>query len=483
MALFDFWKKRNDTMNNYSTKNGVGNQIPEDKQILYKKELESYNYSLETFPFSEDEEFSVLKILATDMHFFEQFVIYTIRLAQQYGFSEEELIMIVLKGYRLLGVKKSNNLTLEAFINNEKNKYNFKLIRTLSHSFYSVYNKNSLAIELREFGALKLYNRLHCLHRIEEVGENIQSTIKTYLYKNKANEVLIRQWLEFDFVMTFLRILYYLEYQNKITKNVEYSKLLAILFIEKKDYDKAQYAAYEYLIEEEILNGAEKEYIEFIEFNKIFNMVIRPGIGEECNEYIENQTIISYEKSLDELIEDTKFNYYNKEKLVRAKITTKLKKEERLLTIFNDIYKIQYLTKKIENAKIRQSLIKEEKKAKNINIDLLSGVEFEDFLCSLFEKNGYFCQKTKASGDQGIDIIATKEDEVIAIQAKRYSSSVGNHAIMEAVAGKNYYNANTCMVITNNVFTNAAVELARANNVILWDRKELLNRMQVLEEN
>ncbi|MBQ9114379.1 MAG: restriction endonuclease [Clostridia bacterium] len=483
MSIFDFWKKQNNTMNNYITSNSVGNQISETNQILYKKELESYNYSLETDPFSKDEEFGVLKIFATDMHFFEQFVIPTILLAQKYGFSEEQLKMIVLKAHRLLKVKKSNSFTLEAFINNEKNKYNFKLIRTLSHSFYSAYNKNSLAIELREFGSLKLYNILHCLHRIDEVGENLQATITTTLHKNKANEVLIRQWLEFDFVMTFLRILYYLEYQNIISPKLEYSKLLALLFIEKKDYDKAEYAAYEYLIEEGILNREEKGYIEFIEFNKIFNMVTRPGQGEEYNEYMENTTIMNYEKSLDELIEDTKFIYYNKEKLVRAKITTKLKKEESLYTIFTDIYKIQYLTRKIENAKTRQSLIKEEKKNQNINIDLLSGIEFENFLCLLFEKDGYICQKTKATGDQGIDIIATKDDSVVAIQAKRYSSAVGNHAIMEAVAGKNYYNANTCMVITNNVFTNAAIELARANNVILWDRKELLNRMQILEEN
>ena len=48
---------------------------------------------------------------------------------------------------------------------------------------------------------------------------------------------------------------------------------------------------------------------------------------------------------------------------------------------------------------------------------------------------------------------------------------------MEAVAGSRFYNANQCMVITNSAFTKTAIELARANNVILWDRKTLIEKI------
>ena len=107
----------------------------------------------------------------------------------------------------------------------------------------------------------------------------------------------------------------------------------------------------------------------------------------------------------------------------------------------------------------------------------MSGVEFEEFLCNYFKNHGYECSMTKTSGDQGVDLIAKRDVTIVAIQAKCYSGTVGNHAIMEAVAGARFYNANQCMVITNSTFTKTAIELARAINVILWDRKTLIEKI------
>lgn len=114
------------------------------------------------------------------------------------------------------------------------------------------------------------------------------------------------------------------------------------------------------------------------------------------------------------------------------------------------------------------------------DVDLMSGAQFELFISYLFSKLGYATEITKSSGDQGIDIIAKKGNAVVAIQTKCYSKPVGNHAIMEAVAGAKYYNATKTMVVTNNGFTKSARELAQANNVVLWDRtvlKEKINEI------
>ena len=107
------------------------------------------------------------------------------------------------------------------------------------------------------------------------------------------------------------------------------------------------------------------------------------------------------------------------------------------------------------------------------DIDLMTGIEFENFLCDLFQKMGYHTISTKASGDQGIDVIAEKDSVKIGIQAKCYTGTVGNSAIQEAVAGKTYYSCDKVMVITNSRFTKAAIDLAKVNNVILWDRDML----------
>lgn len=107
----------------------------------------------------------------------------------------------------------------------------------------------------------------------------------------------------------------------------------------------------------------------------------------------------------------------------------------------------------------------------------MSGSEFENFISDLFKKMGYTTRVTKSSGDQGIDVLASKNDYIVAIQAKCYSGIVGNHAIMEAVAGMRYYKANKCMVITNSSFTKSAQELAKANEVELWDRQVLKEKI------
>lgn len=114
------------------------------------------------------------------------------------------------------------------------------------------------------------------------------------------------------------------------------------------------------------------------------------------------------------------------------------------------------------------------------DVDLMGGLEFEQFISKLFSKMGYAAKVTKASGDQGIDVIAEKNNIKIGIQAKCYSSKVTNSAIQEVVAGIQHYRLDKGMVITNNWFTESAKELARSNNIVLWDRnllKEKINEI------
>lgn len=140
---------------------------------------------------------------------------------------------------------------------------------------------------------------------------------------------------------------------------------------------------------------------------------------------------------------------------------------------------------KIEMSKVKASnFINGVKKNDSITIsdvDSMNGVEFEEFVAKMFDKLGYTTEVTKASGDQGVDVIAKKNGKVLGIQAKCYSGVVGNHAIMEVVAGMKYYECNCCVVVTNSTFTAAAKELAKANRVELWDRNDLKEQMELLE--
>lgn len=111
------------------------------------------------------------------------------------------------------------------------------------------------------------------------------------------------------------------------------------------------------------------------------------------------------------------------------------------------------------------------------DIDEMSGDEFEQAVCRLFCKMGYSAYVTKQSGDQGVDVVAERGSVRIGIQAKRYGYPVGNSAVQETIAGRAFYGCTSSMVITNSTFTKSAIELARVNSVVLWDRAALQKKL------
>ncbi len=111
----------------------------------------------------------------------------------------------------------------------------------------------------------------------------------------------------------------------------------------------------------------------------------------------------------------------------------------------------------------------------SINIvDKMTGEEFEEFLELHFKKEGYKTHLTPKTGDYGADLVVKKGREKIVVQAKRWNQNVGVEAVQQAVASIKYYKAHRAMVITNSSFTENARNLAKANNVTLIDRKDIL---------
>ena len=113
------------------------------------------------------------------------------------------------------------------------------------------------------------------------------------------------------------------------------------------------------------------------------------------------------------------------------------------------------------------------RKSKLGQIDKMTGKEFETYLASRFEMHGYKVQLTPNSNDYGADLILKKRRKKTVVQAKRYKGKVGNAAVQEVVASKAYYKAQCAMVITNSYFSKNAINLAKANNVILIDRNNV----------
>ena len=234
------------------------------------------------------------------------------------------------------------------------------------------------------------------------------------------------------------------------------------------------------LVDEKIITRKDKQ--SYFAFLFLIYKYSKLSVKDWANEVLEEYNIDSKnDKELIEFLYNEDFDISDIVKIIWARKNNLFCS---YITSYESCYKqvnseIKILKRK---AKLNDLLIdKIDKNKLNIpdidDIDLMSGEEFELFISNLFKILGYKTQLTKATGDQGIDVIATKVKLKIAIQTKCYSKPVGNHAIMEAVAGAKYYNADKIMVITNNYFTKSACELASVNNVILWDRTKLKEKI------
>lgn len=104
-----------------------------------------------------------------------------------------------------------------------------------------------------------------------------------------------------------------------------------------------------------------------------------------------------------------------------------------------------------------------------------SGIDFEHWCADRIAEQGWAVTVSKASGDQGVDVLATKSDFTVAIQCKRYSSAVGNKAVQEVFAGMRHYRANAAMVIATSGFTKSAIELSENTGVIILDAENIGN--------
>lgn len=112
-------------------------------------------------------------------------------------------------------------------------------------------------------------------------------------------------------------------------------------------------------------------------------------------------------------------------------------------------------------------------------VDGMEGHEFEYFCANLLRKNGFTeVGVTRGSGDQGVDVLATKGGIKYAVQCKNYATPLSNKPVQEVSAGKVFYNCHVGVVLTNSTFTPGAISLANATGVLLWDRSTLIELMK-----
>ena len=115
--------------------------------------------------------------------------------------------------------------------------------------------------------------------------------------------------------------------------------------------------------------------------------------------------------------------------------------------------------------------IARKRRRRPLPMDELEGHDFEYFCADILRANGFLeVEVTKGSGDFGADILAEKDGITYAVQCKCYDKPIGVKAVQEVYAGRDFYDRMVGVVMTNQYFTQPAVELARKLNIMLWDR-------------
>lgn len=112
--------------------------------------------------------------------------------------------------------------------------------------------------------------------------------------------------------------------------------------------------------------------------------------------------------------------------------------------------------------------------------DSISPLDFERYCCEFLRLIGWRAETTKASGDQGADIIAWRDGVRVICQCKKYAKAVGNKAVQEAFSAKQFYRATAGAVISNAPFTRGARELAVATDIRLLHFTDLVHFSSIM---
>ena len=64
-------------------------------------------------------------------------------------------------------------------------------------------------------------------------------------------------------------------------------------------------------------------------------------------------------------------------------------------------------------------------------LNIMNGIEFEEFIAKFFRNKGYIVELTSATGDHGIDLLIKKDHDYIAVQCKRWAKPVGEPTIRD----------------------------------------------------
>ena len=110
------------------------------------------------------------------------------------------------------------------------------------------------------------------------------------------------------------------------------------------------------------------------------------------------------------------------------------------------------------------------RKACHDYINSLSPDGFEFFIADLMKQFGWKAQLTRASGDDGVDVLCENDDGLrCAVQCKRYSKKVGVSAVRDLEGARKMYDCQEAILATSDSFTQSSKDTAKKLKITLID--------------
>ena len=98
---------------------------------------------------------------------------------------------------------------------------------------------------------------------------------------------------------------------------------------------------------------------------------------------------------------------------------------------------------------------------------------FEALCAEALRRQGWQARTTRASGDQGADVVADLEGRRVVLQVKLWTRPAGTKAVQEAYAAMAVYRATHAAVVCPAGYTPGAKQAARATGVHLLHHTDL----------
>lgn len=140
------------------------------------------------------------------------------------------------------------------------------------------------------------------------------------------------------------------------------------------------------------------------------------------------------------------------------------------LIIITALYKLLRRTKLRTNEKKREKHLQAVEQS---GIDVLDLAQYQKYIGALLTRQGFNLRTPEGSFNLGVDLIAEKDKSRYAVQIKRQASPISGAIVNDLEREKHRYGCDRSMIISNNYFTDDAVERAGPSGCTLIDREKL----------